>query len=96
MEAMRKTIVDAGFVLVAWHDVTEGAFAVSRCDGSPQQEHRDAAPGTASRAGAGFSGDAEEFSGKSRGRTLRCRSSRIPERFLSDSVCERDELFGQA
>ena len=25
MEAMRKTILDAGFVLVAWNDVTEGA-----------------------------------------------------------------------
>jgi SAM-dependent methyltransferase len=26
MEAMRKTILDAGFVLVAWNDVTEGAL----------------------------------------------------------------------
>jgi hypothetical protein len=26
MEAMRKTILDAGFVLVAWNDVTESAL----------------------------------------------------------------------
>jgi MPBQ/MSBQ methyltransferase len=26
MEAMRKTILDAGFVLIAWNDVTEGAL----------------------------------------------------------------------
>jgi SAM-dependent methyltransferase len=96
MEVMRETILDAGFVLVAWNDVTGRCIAVSRRDGSSQQERRDAAPGTASRAGAGFSGAGEEFSAKSRGRTVWCRPSRIPARFVGDSVYERDELFGQA
>jgi hypothetical protein len=61
-----------------------------------QQDRRDAASGTASRAGVGFSGDGEEFSAKSRGRTVWCRPSRIPARFVGDSVYVRDELFGQA
>ena len=43
MEAMRKTILDAGFALIAWNDVTEGALrfldamvARSRTAGTPR------------------------------------------------------------
>lgn len=47
MEAMRETILDAGFVLVAWNDVTEGA---SRCSISSSELQRH---GNKTRASSG-------------------------------------------
>jgi hypothetical protein len=93
---MRKTIVDAGFALVLWNDVTERALrfldamvARSRTAETPRL-------GLHLVLGWDFPEMVRNFRRKSRGRTVWCRPSRIPARFVGDSVYERDELFEQA
>jgi len=89
--------MDVGFVLVAWNDVTERALrfldsmvARSRNAETPHLGLH-LALGSDFPEMVGIFGEISRKNG-----AVRCRPSRIPARFVSDSVYARDEFFEQA
>jgi|SRR6267154_2563024 len=94
-----EAVLESGDRLVATarhpgrNDVTEGALRFLDAMAARSRTAGDAASETASGAGVRFSEDGEESSAKFNEERFSCLPSRIPARFLRDSVWESNILL---